>query len=359
MGREVLNLIESGLLPRAATYRTLSNLNITFSLSSLCRVGRGSIADMPSPPDEHDGRHIVVIAAAHARFAADVARKLGPRMRCVRLVSPGADARGAARTQADAVWLEYRVADPFDYAEVRAALSGATLAIWGSGEMKTRARLEVGAPADRAAFAADTFARACASAAASTLFVRRADEADATALVREITKRAEEPPRGRARKPIEHEHACADLHGGAPWESRRSTISSLQRMRLPAGLDARRACAEYMKWLPRATGMTFEVAAAGAGYVVTARGSRVPLLAFARDAQRSTSWCEHLAISGGLLAAPGQRGFFEFRESRGGASLWTLVHDFAPRLPWPLYRITQAPLHSAVMAAFAQHLEQL
>jgi hypothetical protein len=32
------------------------------------------------------------------------------------------------------------------------------------------------------------------------------------------------------------------------------------------------------------------------------------------------------------------------------------VHGFAPRLPWPLYVATQAPLHLLVMRAFGRHL---
>ena len=35
------------------------------------------------------------------------------------------------------------------------------------------------------------------------------------------------------------------------------------------------------------------------------------------------------------------------------------VHDFVPRLPWPIYTATQAPAHLGVMWAFGRHLAKV
>ena len=59
-------------------------------------------------------------------------------------------------------------------------------------------------------------------------------------------------------------------------------------------------------------------------------------------------------IHGGLLVDPRAQGRFEFRRVLGGEAVLCSVHGFAPRLPWPLYVVTQAPLHVAVMKAFGR-----
>ena len=45
-----------------------------------------------------------------------------------------------------------------------------------------------------------------------------------------------------------------------------------------------------------------------------------------------------------------RRGRLEFRQVLEGSTLLAAIHDFAPRLPWLLYRLTQAVAHLFVMA---------
>ena len=84
--------------------------------------------------------------------------------------------------------------------------------------------------------------------------------------------------------------------------------------------------------------------------------ARVPLLelTFARD--RSASDRQLFYVTGGVLARPTRRGRLEFRVTPDGAHLLTAIHEFEPRLPWPLYRATQALVHAWVMARFGEHL---
>jgi hypothetical protein len=49
----------------------------------------------------------------------------------------------------------------------------------------------------------------------------------------------------------------------------------------------------------------------------------------------------------------------EFRDVRGGRQTIVAIHDFAPQLPWLLYRATQAAIHLVVMQAFQRHMARL
>jgi hypothetical protein len=68
-----------------------------------------------------------------------------------------------------------------------------------------------------------------------------------------------------------------------------------------------------------------------------------------------------LYITGGALARIGfePRGRLEFREVLSRRCLLAAVHDFRPRLPWRLYRATQAVAHLFVMRLFGRHLARL
>ena len=61
----------------------------------------------------------------------------------------------------------------------------------------------------------------------------------------------------------------------------------------------------------------------------------------------------------GLLARESPRGRLEFRTVLDGNTLIVAVHQFVPRLPWWIYRATQALGHAWVMARFRRHLRRL
>lgn len=56
------------------------------------------------------------------------------------------------------------------------------------------------------------------------------------------------------------------------------------------------------------------------------------------------------------LARRTKRARFELRQVRDGTMVLAAIHDFEPRLPWPVYALTQAPFHKLVMLAFRRHL---
>lgn len=135
-------------------------------------------------------------------------------------------------------------------------------------------------------------------------------------------------------------------------------VRSVQRIPLPLGRDAEWAAHEYMRWLPRGAWW------AGLRVVVpddrrvrfSLLGTKLPLLELTFAADRSGRDRQLFYVTGGALAAPSTRGRLEMRETPDGESLLVAIHDFVPRLPWPVYRFTQALVHRWVMNRFGAHL---
>lgn len=151
-----------------------------------------------------------------------------------------------------------------------------------------------------------------------------------------------------------------EARGGAPFAfatgrvARSRTVTSIQRMRLPPGRDAAWAAEAYPRWCARALRwlLRVEVDADGTARFRLRLGGRVMLvLAPARRAADRFLY----RVAGGALARPGQAGTFEVRSLRDG-TLLTIVRDFEPRLPWWIYRATQAVAHGWIMRAFGRWL---
>ena len=130
-------------------------------------------------------------------------------------------------------------------------------------------------------------------------------------------------------------------------------VRSVQRMRLPPGRDAMWAAEQYLAWLPSAL-RPLNVDADGDRRSI--RLGRTSLLELTWNRDRSTSDRAVLRVTGGVLATANPEGRLEFREAAG--VLLVAVHDFVPRLPWPVYKASQAQGHLAVMAAFRSWLQR-
>jgi uncharacterized protein YbjT (DUF2867 family) len=139
-------------------------------------------------------------------------------------------------------------------------------------------------------------------------------------------------------------------------------VRSVQRMPLPEGLDAQQISLEYGQWLSRTFANLINAEADEHGVVrFYAISKRLKLLELT-----PTPWslqnkrrCAYY-ISGGCLAdkvdPPGR---FEFRLFPSNKCTIASIHGFAPRLPWFIYSITQAPMHAWVMKSFSKHLAKL
>lgn len=139
-----------------------------------------------------------------------------------------------------------------------------------------------------------------------------------------------------------------------------STVRSVQRLPLPPGRDAAWVAREYTHWLPRFVRPLVQVERDGTLVLLRARGVPRPLLELELETARSGPERSLFAIRGGLLAAAPAGGAglprLEFRATPDGTHVLAAVQDFRPRLPWWLYRQTQARLHALVMWAFGRHL---
>lgn len=137
---------------------------------------------------------------------------------------------------------------------------------------------------------------------------------------------------------------------------------SVQRMPCPPGFDARDVALEYLRWLPRLGWPLLRVRVSRrrvARFQLRPSGTTLLTLRFAGE--RSPNGRQAFYVTGGLLAdADGARsGRLEFRQALDGRTILAAVHDFAPRLPWPVYNGTQALVHLLVMRQFRRHLERL
>jgi nucleoside-diphosphate-sugar epimerase len=136
-----------------------------------------------------------------------------------------------------------------------------------------------------------------------------------------------------------------------------SLVRSVQRMTLPPGKDAAWAASEYTDWLPHAfLGLLRVDIDEQRTCKFRLFFMKSPLLILTYVEARSTPDRQLFYVSGGLLSLSKQRGRFELREVQGTRTLITAIHDFGPRLPWFVYRYTQAPFHGWVMSAFRRHL---
>lgn len=136
----------------------------------------------------------------------------------------------------------------------------------------------------------------------------------------------------------------------------RSTVLSIQRITAPAGLDAASLAARYARWCAGTLGWILRVVHDADGSLrFRLRGTTLDLLVLAPMAERSAPDRFVYGIVGGALAIRAQSGTFEFRTTGEGTAL-TIVRDFEPRLPWWIYRVTQAIAHALVMWAFGRSL---
>lgn len=141
-----------------------------------------------------------------------------------------------------------------------------------------------------------------------------------------------------------------------------SRVRSVQRMPLPGGITAPMVSAEYGRWLTRSSLFALFVQETQSGNLVFAlKIPPITLLVLtptphSKDSERRRAYY----ISGGILARPvSPPGRFEFRLFPEHQCLIAAIHGFAPRLPWYIYGLTQAPFHLIVMSGFAKHLSQI
>ncbi len=143
-------------------------------------------------------------------------------------------------------------------------------------------------------------------------------------------------------------------------ESRKSkvTVCSLQRINLPAGRNAAWASEEYLTWLNRLLKGIIEVQLSPSKDEIdlTLKATGQKLIGFKYLPHRSSKNRQVLMVTEGLLARKSDKARLEFRQVLAGDTLIAAVHDFVPRLPWWIYRLTQGFVHLWIMNRFRTHV---
>ena len=144
----------------------------------------------------------------------------------------------------------------------------------------------------------------------------------------------------------------------APRAPARPDVRSVQRMRLPPGRDAMWAAEAYLRWLPEFLSPLVRVENTESASRICTRGPPLMLLELTPSDDRSTADRALLYVTDGRLARVRDpvRGRLEMRTVGDGSVLLAAIHDFEPRLPWPVYRTTQAKAHLVVMSGFRRYL---
>ncbi|UOF00675.1 NAD(P)H-binding protein [Bdellovibrio reynosensis] len=135
-------------------------------------------------------------------------------------------------------------------------------------------------------------------------------------------------------------------------------VRSVQRIPLPNGIHAEQVAHAYLEFLPRTQPFFLRVEVAGNWIYFSWRFPYVRLLILEYSPERSWLNRQLFYVRGGLLALTTERGRLEFREILGGKAVIAAIHDFKPRMPWYIYRWSQALFHLWVMKQFGKYLSQ-
>lgn len=138
----------------------------------------------------------------------------------------------------------------------------------------------------------------------------------------------------------------------------RHVMRSVQRMDLPSGQSAESVAKAYLEYLPKTQPGFLKVEVQGNWVYFAWRFPFVKLLILEYAPQRSWVDRQLFYVRGGLLARKTVRGRLEFREILGGESVIAAIHDFEPRMPWYMYRWTQALFHLWTMKRFGAYLNK-
>ena len=137
----------------------------------------------------------------------------------------------------------------------------------------------------------------------------------------------------------------------------KNTVRSVQRIANPAKKSASWVAQRYPIWLST----TFQRLIKVENYEQRLKFNLfgVCLLQLEYVYERSDINRQLFYITGGFLTKRKDLGWLEFRSILGGAYIITAIHEFVPRLPWFIYRFTQAKSHSIVMKRFENYISKM
>ncbi len=249
-------------------------------------------------------------------------------------------------------------------AEAEIALAGAHTVVFLAKVAKSPARLTQGATVDLDLLMADSISRAASRVGAAHLVFFACGENDPREAILRASGIKTSVLRGGGPDPVaalvelinEPQDrvlpAWSSSDDEVPLGPRPSRVWSIQRFERQAEASAAALARAYFEWLPSAVPL-LGVERVEQTWLISCLG--VDALILRHSPGRSEPECFVLDVVGGALVSEA-RGRFEFRVLRDGSFSVALI-DFAPSLPWPVYRATQALAHARVMRSFGKALE--
>lgn len=138
------------------------------------------------------------------------------------------------------------------------------------------------------------------------------------------------------------------------------TVRSIQALDIPENVSMDGVTSMYGRFLKTLNGRLINGVYDGTRFTIILMPFKLPLIQMYHDKTSDPVKSVVLNITGGLLVKrSGRIPRLEFRRLEGDTTTCLIaLHDFVPRLPWGVYRVTQAPMHRFVSYLFRQYWHQ-
>ena len=136
----------------------------------------------------------------------------------------------------------------------------------------------------------------------------------------------------------------------------KNTVRSVQRINNPGKHNAQWVAKYYPIWLSKRFAGLINPRFDGSFLRFYLLG--VMLLELQLIEDRSTPNRQLFYITGGALTKRKDLGWLEFRSILDNEYVITAIHEYVPKLPWGIYKLTQAKLHLYVMKKFERELSK-
>ena len=137
----------------------------------------------------------------------------------------------------------------------------------------------------------------------------------------------------------------------------KNTVRSVQRIENPARFNAQWVAQYYPVWMSKRFAGLINPQYDGSYLRFYLLGMMLLELQLIED--RSTPNRQLFYITGGILTKRTDLGWLEFRSILDNQYVITAIHEYVPKLPWAIYKLTQAKLHLYVMRKFEKELQRL
>ena len=138
----------------------------------------------------------------------------------------------------------------------------------------------------------------------------------------------------------------------------KNTVRSVQRIYNPGKHNAQRVAKHYPIWLSKKFAGLINPRFDGSILRFYLLGIMLLELQLIEDRSTPNRQLFYI-ITGGVLTKRTDLGWLEFRSILDNEYVITAIHEYVPRLPWAIYKLTQAKLHLYVMKKFERELLKL